>query len=123
LSIFTWNSYLVLFFLSGEPNLGIAVAAISLFISLIDRLMHRHEGFLHVPSVAWSLLFLGLVVIVTAKLTGGIGGRAFGAEAWGAKRYLSVFGAIIGYFAMVSRSVPEGKGKLYASIFVLSAVT
>ncbi|PYK00835.1 MAG: hypothetical protein DME23_05970 [Verrucomicrobia bacterium] len=123
LAIFTWNSYLVLFFLPGQPNLGIAAAAISLFISLVDRLMHRHEGFLRVPSVARSLLFLTLVVLVTAKLTGGIGGQVFGAESWGAKRYLGVLGAIVGYFALVSRPVPEDKARLYASIFVLSGVT
>src|SRR2546430_5126238 len=123
LAIFTWNAYLVVFFLPGQPSLGIVAAVISLFIVVIDRMMHRHEGFLHVPSVAWSLLFVGLVAAATAKLSGGIGGRVFGAESWGAKRYLGVFGAIIGYFAIVSRAIPENKGRLYASIFILSGVT
>jgi len=106
LVIFTWNSYLIVFFLPGQPSLGIVMACVSVSLVVLDRLMHKEQGFLHLPSVAWSLLFLALVVFVTAKLSGGIGGRVLGAEAWGAKRYLGVFGAIIGYFAVVSRSVP-----------------
>jgi len=123
LLIVTWNAYFVVFFLPGEPSLGIVVACVSLFLVLLDRFMHKDHGYLHVPTVALPLLFLALAVLVTAKLSSGIGGRALGAETWGAKRYLSVFGAIIGYFAMVSRSVPEERAQLYASLFVLSGVS
>lgn len=42
---------------------------------------------------------------------------------WGAKRYLGVFGAIIGYFALVAQPVPEERATLYASIYFLSGVT
>ena len=121
--IFSWNAYLIVFFLPGQPNLGITLAFGSLLLSLLHRTLRREDNFIHVPSVAWSLIFIGAVVIGTAALTGGIGGRALGTEGWGAKRYVWVFGAIVGYFAMVAEAVPKEKAMRYASLFMLSGFT
>src|SRR5205823_7908926 len=123
LLFFTWNAYLIVFFLPGQPMLGFVMAAVSLGIVILDRAMGKDVGRLHFRAAAWSLIFLAVAVAVTAKLTGGIGGRVFGAETWGAKRYLGVFGAIMGYFAMVSQPIPERRRLLYASLFMLSGTT
>jgi len=121
--IFCWNAVLIFYLAPGQPNLGIVLAAGSLLLSVLHRTLRSESGFIRVSSVANSLIFLGVVAVITAKLTGGIGGRALGTEGWGAKRYLGVFGAIIGYFAIVARAVPKDKAVRYASIFILSGVT
>ncbi|HAV60901.1 MAG TPA: hypothetical protein DCY13_00865, partial [Verrucomicrobiales bacterium] len=51
------------------------------------------------------LLLLGGVILVTAMLTGGVSGRALGAQEWGGKRYLRVFGAILVFFAIAAKPV------------------
>src|SRR5207253_9911131 len=85
--------------------------------------MARERTFFLVPSLSRSLIFLGLVAAITAYLNGGIAGRAFGEETWGAKRYLGVFGAIFGYFAMTSQAVPEKWVKPVTSLYFLSGFT
>ena len=99
------------------------MAAGSLGLSILHRTMRSEAGFIRVPSVANSLIFMGIVAAITAILTGGIGGRVLGTESWGAKRYLGVFGTIIGYFAIVAQAVPKEKVVRYASMFILSGVT
>jgi hypothetical protein len=123
LLIFSWNAYLIVYFLPGQPNLGITLAVVSLLLSLLHRTVRSTKTFIHVPSVAWSLIFIGAIAGVTAIFTGGIGGRALGTESWGAKRYVSVFGGILGYFAIVANAVPKEKAIRYASLFLVSGVT
>lgn len=123
LVIFTWNASLIVFFLPGQPSLGIVMAGCSLMLSLVRGTVRREKCFVPVLSVARSLIFIGVVAAVTALITGGMGGRALGTETWGAKRYLGIFGAIAGYFAMVAEAVPKEKAMRYASIFLLSGIT
>jgi hypothetical protein len=123
LLIMTWNAALIVFFLPGSPPLGMLAAVASLSIAIVDRTMNKNKQFLRVRSVTLPLIMLTVVVAVTAQMTGGIGGRALGAETWGAKRYLGVFGAIIGYFALTTERVPREKAVLYASLFFLGGLT
>jgi hypothetical protein len=120
---FSWNAALIVFFLPGQPPLGIAIAALSLGIAVLERTMRKEKQFISVPSVGLPLLVLAVVAIVTANATGGIGGRIFGAELWGAKRYLGVFGAILGYFAFTTQRVPRERALLYSSLFFLGGLT
>jgi hypothetical protein len=123
LLVLAWNASVIVFFLPGQPELGMVLAFLSLGIALVTRTLSRERAFLSVPSVSVPLVLIIMVVLVTAKLTGGIGGRVFGAETWGAKRYLSVFGAIAGYFALIAQSVPKEKATNYLSAFLLGGVT
>ena len=119
----TWNAALIVFFLPGQPQLGVVLAFVSLGIAVVTRTLSRQKEFLHVPSVTWPLILLVVVVLVTAKLTGGIGARVLGAEIWGAKRYLAVFGSIIAYFALTTQSIPKERAKLYVAAFFLGGLT
>jgi len=121
--IFLWNSYLIVFFIPGQPALAFVLAGCSFAISIVQHTLRREKAFFIVPSVGSSLVFLGLVTALTAQLTAGIGGRALGEEMWGAKKYLGVFGAIVGYFALVALPVAEERAERYASIYFLSGVT
>jgi hypothetical protein len=119
----TWNAAVIVFFLPGQPMLGTVLAFASLGIAIVTRTMSKKQEFIHVPSVAIPLILLTVVVVITAKLTGGIGARVLGAETWGAKRYLGVFGAIVGYFALTTQRVPREKAALYLGAFFLGGLT
>jgi len=120
---FCWNAALVVFLLPGQPSLGVVVAAASFFLAFINHIMRRDRRFLSAPSLTRPLLFIAVIVIITITLTGGIGGRALGSEAWGAKRYLGLFGAVVGYFALTSQRIPRHQANLFTALFFLSGIT
>jgi hypothetical protein len=119
----TWNAALIVFFLPGQPALGTVLAFASLGIAIVTRTLSRQKEFISVPSITLPLILIAVVTLVTAKLTGGIGARVLGAETWGAKRYLGVFGAIVGYFAFTTQSVPRDKANTYMAAFFLGGLT
>ena len=55
---------------------------------------------------------------VTAKLTGGLGLRAFGSEVYGGKKYIFLIVAILGYFAIASRPIPPEKARKYVALYL-----
>lgn len=122
--ILSWNLSMVLFFLPGAPYLWIIMSGISLGLTILQYVLKRNVKFINVPSITWSLVFLMFVILMTAKLTGGIGIRAFGSDnAIGGKRYILLLGAIIGYFALTSYRIPPQKAGLYVSLFFLGGLT
>ncbi|MGH7950735.1 MAG: O-antigen ligase family protein [Limisphaerales bacterium] len=123
LAIVCWNFSMIVFFLPGHPNIGLVVLGISLGISIVNRTLRRGEMFIHNPATTYPLIFLALVILATAHMTGGIHGRAFGSDTWGASRYIWMLGAIIGYFALIAQPVPLQKANLMASLFFLSGIT
>jgi len=121
--IASWNMNVIVFFLPGAPNLWIVTSGLSLLLSILHRILNRDTKLLHVPALAKPLIFLALVILVTARFTGGIGLRSFGAEAYGGKRYIWLFGAIVGYFALSWRQIPPARAVLYISLFFLGGMT
>src|SRR5439155_7448157 len=81
--IASWNLGAVLFFVPGRPWLWMGMAWISLTISVVQHILNPRIKFLHAPAVTRPLLLLVVVVLVTAKLTGGIGLNALGSEVMG----------------------------------------
>src|SRR5690242_8019772 len=73
LLVCTWNAAIIVFFLPGQPVVGTVLAFLSLGIAIITRTMSKQKHFLSVPSLSLSLIALSIVVLITAKLTGGIG--------------------------------------------------
>jgi hypothetical protein len=73
-----------------------------------------------VPQIAWPLLTLLAVILLTAMATGGIGTRIFGSESWGGKRYLTSVGAIIGYFALTAKPIPPERAQWLTGLYLLS---
>jgi hypothetical protein len=123
LLIFSWNAALSVFFLPGQPALWMVVALISLSVSLLTYTLNRQAGFLNVPSITWPLLFLTFVILVTAKLTGGIGLRSLGSGTYGGKKFFFLLMAIVGYFAISCHRIPLEKGNRYAGLYVLPGLT
>jgi hypothetical protein len=117
LLIASWNISMVLFFVQGSPYLWMAMTAISLLLTLLQQILKRDVAFVSVPSITWSLLFLAFVIILTAKLTGGIG------SSMGGKRYVHLFCAIAGYFAITAYRIPKDRAILYTALYFLGALT
>lgn len=121
--IASWNMSAVLFFLPGRPSVWLGMVAISFSIAVLQYTINRNMKFLHVPSVTRPLLFLAAVVLITMRLTGGIGLKAFGSSSYGGKNYILILGAILGYFALTSRQIPPKRAALYVSLFFLGGAT
>jgi hypothetical protein len=121
--ILGWNANMTIFFLPGEPSLWMVFAAASLFITFMACLMDKKIHFHNVPSLTWPLLFLTGVVVITAKLTGGIGLRSLGSDTYGGKKLFFILAAVIGYFALSSQSIPSDKVHRYTRFFFLSGIT
>jgi O-Antigen ligase len=122
LLIASWNLTAILFFLPGRPYVWIVMSLVSLLLSILQFILKRESKLLYVPSVGRPLIFLFLVVVMTASLTGGIGLKSFGSEKYGGRDYIMVLMAIVGYFAISCQSIPRGREKLYISVFWLSSV-
>jgi hypothetical protein len=124
LLILSWNAYVNAFFLPGQPYIWMLTTALSSFFTVLTRTLNRGKmPFLNVPSVTWSLLFLGILTYVTAELTGGVGAQAVGSSVFGGKRYFYLWCAILGYFAISNIPVDPKKRQLLGALFFLSSVT
>ncbi len=121
--LLSWNTTAVVIFLPGRPDLWLVMVAVSLCISMVQRTLNRDMHFLFVPSITWPLIFLALVVVVTAQLTGGLGFRVFGSEVIGGKRYVLLLGAILGYFAISCQRIPPNRATLCAALFFLGGLS
>ena len=122
LTVLTWNSSLIVFFLPGQPTVGYTMAGISLGIGIVSYTLTKEEPFIRVPEFGRPLIVLFLVVIVTSIVSGGLGGQSLGNDMFGAKRYLGVIGPVIGYFAVTGKRIPIERANLYASVYFLSGI-
>ncbi len=117
-----WNAAVVVPFLPGQPPAWVPLAGLSLAIAVVNRTLRHRTQFIWVPSVAIPLLALAVVVAVTVSARG-IGARTLGSDLWGAKRYLWVFGALLGYFALTAAKVQPRQAGGVAGLFFISGIT
>ena len=128
LLIFSWNAWVNVYFLPGRPQLWMLFAAIGFGIVVLNSSMDRERRMIHVPAITIPLVFFLAVVLMTAKLTGGmsvyaLGGGQLGSSTIGGKGYFYIMFAVMGYFVMTSQVVPLERVKTYTSVFFLSGVT
>ena len=119
----SWNLWMVIFFLPGGPPFWMLTALISLGITLLHKILDKQKRLCGVPSVTWSLIVLGLVVLFTMKVTGGLALRSMGGTVYGGRKYFYVLLAIVGYFALSTQPIPLQKAKGYASAFLLGGLS
>jgi hypothetical protein len=117
--VVSWNLYIIPAFLPGRPLAWMMMAPIALLFALLNRSVSPDHRFISNPSVTKSLVFLTVVVLVTAQLTGGIGFHAFGANTFGGKYYFYILAAVAGYFAFTSQRIPPNRAGLYVVLFFL----
>jgi len=120
--VFSWGTFITIFFLPGEPALWMLMAGINFGIAILHRILQKRQAFLSAPSITASLLVFMTIVLITAKLRGGIGVHAFGSNVYGGKGYIFILAGIIGYFAFASQAIPAERAKLYVALFFLSGL-
>lgn len=123
LLVATWNASLVFVVLPGSPPWWMLLTAVGMFIIVLNRCVGSTQPFHGDRTVLMALLILGMVVFVTAILTGGAGIRALGGESFGGRRYVFITAAIMGYFVLVSRSIPPHRAWTYLVVFLLAGFT
>jgi hypothetical protein len=122
LLIFFWNSAFIAGFLPGALPLWIVFAGLTFGMGVINLVM-GHRKFLRAPELAKPLLMLAVVVVVTAKVRGGLGMRVLGSESFGGKKYFFILAAIIGYFALLSEPISIPKAGRAVKWYFLSGLS
>jgi len=117
--LFSWSSFITIFFLPGKPAFWMLMAGISFGIAILNRILQKRQAFLPAPSITITLIALTLVVVVTGQLRGGFGTSALGSASYGGKAYYSIIAAVIGYFALVSRPIVLENARRYIGLFFL----
>ena len=123
LLIASLNAAVVVFFLPGQPQLWMLMALASLSISILNRIMNKEQHLISVPSLNWTLGFLLLVILVTAKFTGGISLRSMGGDTYGGKKFVIIALAVVSFYAISVRGIPLAKAQAYVSAYFLTSLT
>ncbi len=121
--LLSWNASITLFFIPGQPKLWILMAGVSLGLSVLAHVLNKRVVLLNVSSVTWTLLAFVMVVFVTMEFRGGLGLRSMGGSTYGGKKYVLIFAAAIGYFAISSHKIPREKAIRYVALFLLGSLT
>jgi hypothetical protein len=122
LMIAFWAAPISMFFIKGSPSINLVMIAISLTISIVERMVNPNRRFIKVPPVTWPLLCMIGVVLITAKLTGGIGLKAFGSDVYGGKKYVFLIVGILGYFALTAHSIPPKRARLFVTLYFAAGI-
>ena len=120
---FCLNASMVVFLLPGYPKLGLVMVAISLFFSILHRIMQPQATFLHAPEISRPVIAVIAVLMMTAMLRGGVGFSAFGGGTVGGSRYAMLLMGVLSFFAMTSERIPLEKRHVYLGLFFLSGIT
>jgi hypothetical protein len=123
LLVFSWNATIIVFFLPGQPSFWCVMVLINLAMAVGYRILQRRPLFTHVPMLTFSWLVLAAVVVITAKVRGGIGVRSLGGDSYGGKQYFYVIMGILGYFAWASNLVVPSRIQRFTNVFFLSGTT
>lgn len=123
LLIFTCNSAFMFTFLPGSPPMWIVLAAVGLVFAMLNRAVDPGRRLLVGGQVAWSLLALLAVILITAVSTGGVNVRSFGNSTYGGSRYFYLFAGIALYFVLASRRIPPNRALLFVMCFFLADAT
>ena len=117
LLVFSWGAPVSVFFLPGRPDLFIPVVAVSLTISVVERILNREKHFVPATAVRWPLLALLAVVVFTAEMTGGIGLKSMGSSVYGGKKYATLILGILSFFALTAHPIPKKHANFYITLF------
>ena len=123
LVVFSWNLAVIVFFLPGSPHFWMPMSAISLGISVLSTFLDKQTKLIQVPSVTWSLMFLSVVVLFTAKMNGGMGLRSLGGDLYGGKKYVYILFTTIFYLALSCQRIPLSRAASYSAMFFLTGTS
>ena len=122
LLIFGLGCPMICFFIVGKPPLSQVMTVLSLGIAIIESILNSEKKFLRVPAMAWPLLFICAMALMTAELNGGISLQSTGNGAGGGRKYLSLFIGAATFFALTSQAIPRKRLYLYLMLFMLPSL-
>ncbi len=122
LLIVCWNSAFMLGFVPGQPRLWLLLAGLAFAVAAVNHVTGL-KPFLRAPELTKPILFFLVVILVTARLRGGLGSRVLGGTGYGGKNYIFLLAAIIGYFALTAQRIPIAKSQRMVKWFFLSSWT
>jgi hypothetical protein len=117
-----WNSAFIAAFLPGSVQVWMIFALLTFGMGALHYVM-GHRKFLRAPELTKPILFLTVVVVLTAKIRGGLGLKVFGSSSYGGRDYFYLLGGIIGYFALTSQQIPLAKSARAVKWFLLSGLS
>ena len=120
--IFSWNLTAQATFLPGAPFLWAFFSLLGIFFAMLNRSINSENKFAHVPSLTLPISVFAVVIIVTAAMTGGINLQIFGSSSGGGKQYFYILTAIIGFFALSSRTISLKHAYVFAALFYLPGI-
>jgi O-Antigen ligase len=123
LLILSFNAAIYPYFVPGRPTLWMIASAISFFFLALNRAMGSDVRFFRARNVSRSLIFLTLVVIATAYLSGGMGFAIFGNRSVGSKRYLVIFLSVLAYFGLSTIPIKRRWAERAVYVYFLSSIT
>src|SRR5438045_6735002 len=74
--LLSWNMPAYLFFLPGRPELWLVMSIFSLSVAVLQRALNKEMKFIFVPSLVLPVVYLLLVVAVSAWRRVGFGMKA-----------------------------------------------
>jgi len=110
-------------FLPGFLPAWVPLVFASILLVVFQRCLDSRVNFFPPGGVAWALMGLVAVIVMTALIRGGVGLRAMGSESMGSKKYVFTLLGIATYFVLVTRPVPRKYALAYMAIFLLSSFT
>jgi len=122
LLIVSWNAMITPYFLPGAPHLWMIFAYLGFIVALVLRVVYPERKFPTTGGVSTAILVFAILLVATG-LTGGLGGRIFGSEVYGLKKYFAIGAAIAGFFALISRPISITKARLAIWAFFLPGLT
>jgi hypothetical protein len=123
LLVFSWYLAMQPTFIPGRLQIWVLMSFAALFFAILNRSVDPGFRMTNVKELTWPLLALLLVVVATAMATGGVGFSILGSKGVGGKNYVTLFGAIAGYFALSMRPFKPKHAALALAIFFLPAIT
>ncbi len=120
--IFSWNLTAQATFLPGAPFMWAFFSLLGIFFAVLNRSINSENKFAHVPLLTAPLLAFAAVIVVTAAMTGGIGLQILGSTSGGGKNYFYILTAIIGFFALSSRTISPKHAYVFAALFYLPGI-
>jgi hypothetical protein len=123
-TLFCWNSTIGLGVLAGAIPSWLLMSVVACAIILGQRALNRAWPLNLVREMTIPLVVFSAVVGVTMLARGGVGVQWLGSGALaGGRKYLHIFGAVLGYFAISMQCIPRQKAMPYYLLFFLGGLT
>ncbi len=118
-----WNITAQATFLPGAPYIWAIFAVLGLFFAVLNRSINSENKFAHVPSLTLPLAVFAGVVVITAAMTGGVGLKIAGGSVVGGRHYFYILSAIVGFFALSSRTISPKQAYWFIALFYLPGLS